>query len=111
MKLIQFCGVILFTSTGRIASTHLVPVALHLLGDEAYIKNKVKTYMRDHNIDSTELISCVITSDAVSMTTDSIFEPEKESEYLPETVNTTNQQYDEYVSTMFQPQNQPISGE
>lgn len=62
-------------------------------------------------MDSAELISCVITSDAISMTTDSIFEPEKESEYLPETVNITNQQYDEYVSTMFLPQNQPISGE
>ena len=107
MKLTQFCGVILFTSTGKIASTHLIPVALHLLDDEAYIKAKIKTYMHERNIDSSELISCTVTSNSVSMTPDSIFEPTKELEYLPETANTLNQQYDEYVRTMFEPHNQP----
>ena len=107
MKLTQFCGVILFTSTGKIASTHLIPVTLHLLNDERHIKTKIKTYMHERNIDSSELISCTVTSNSVSMTPDSIFEPENEMEYLPETVNTTNQRYDEYIHTMFDEHNQP----
>lgn len=100
-----FTGAVLFTSDGKVGSIRFIPIT-HV-EDTVQVKEEVTKYMQSNNIDSTELVACLIGKEVLSLTVDSIFQTTED--YLADSANVLNQQYSEYLDTMFDSCNQPSS--